>query len=264
MVTVLTRLLVLLVMCAAVTAEAQAPVDPKVEAEARALFEEGVKAADESRWADAASAFERSRARVERPSTLYNLLGALYRVGRYPEGLLVARDYLKLSDVQTDAASRAEAERLNADMKKAVARIQVSVDPARAIVEIDGERAVPTKPGNYQLTLNPGDYTLTASADGYDSHREPLKLTRGQNFRLRIAMRSLAPIKELPAPVANEGAAPRRSSSDALLEEGPGTDMLNRAMNRKRRRRIALWVVGGVLAAGVIAGSAVAAANQNP
>lgn len=90
-----------------------------VEAQARALFDQGVAASDEERWADAAARFEQSLGLLERPSTVFNLIGALYRVGRYEEGLRFVQRYLEITDPVSDAARRQEAEALKEVIEKA-------------------------------------------------------------------------------------------------------------------------------------------------
>ena len=90
-----------------------------VEVQAKALFDQGVAASDAERWADAASLFEQSVALRERPSTVFNLIGALYRVGRYEEGLRFAQRFLEITDPVGDAARRQEVEELRATIEEA-------------------------------------------------------------------------------------------------------------------------------------------------
>src|SRR5690349_20986756 len=80
-------LTLVLALCASlvpVSASAQPSADP---AEARRLFDAGRAHADAERWPDAVTAFEASRALLERPSTLFNLASALVRVGRSIDAL---------------------------------------------------------------------------------------------------------------------------------------------------------------------------------
>ena len=55
--------------------------------EARALFEKGLEASDAQHLAEAVDAFRRSLSLVERPSTRFNLVTALFRQGQYREAL---------------------------------------------------------------------------------------------------------------------------------------------------------------------------------
>src|SRR5262245_12309570 len=65
--------------------------------QARALFEQGLAASDAQRWLEAASLFQRSRELVERPSTLFNLVVVLHRLGRYRDGLEAGSAYLRIA-----------------------------------------------------------------------------------------------------------------------------------------------------------------------
>lgn len=115
-----------------VSASARADTSP--EAQAKALFDQGLVASDEERWADAAALFEHSRGLLERPSTVFNLLGALYRLGRYDESLRLVQRYLEISDPVADATRRHETDELRASIERARAKttspVASSVAPA--------------------------------------------------------------------------------------------------------------------------------------
>src|SRR5687768_14651282 len=84
--------------------------DPSALEQARKAFEEGIGLAAQERWFDAAAAFRRSRAHMERPSTLFNLASVLFRLGAYVEADQALRDYFTIA--AADDKQRTEAERL--------------------------------------------------------------------------------------------------------------------------------------------------------
>jgi tetratricopeptide (TPR) repeat protein len=142
-------LLILTVAAPALNARAQ--INLTVEAQAKALFDQGIVASDEERWADAAVLFEQSRALLERPSTIFNLLGCLYRLGRYEESLQLVQRYLVISDPVADAARRQETEELRGVIEKAQAKsvnpVAASVAPTRELPPVRELEPTPTASG---------------------------------------------------------------------------------------------------------------------
>ena len=216
----------------------------EVRAQARALFEQGLEAADSERWAEAADFFTRSRELLPRPSTLFNLVGALYRLGRYREGVATAQDYLGMSDPVGDAAKRKEVESLRDTMSKALGTLHVELAPAAASLDVDGEPLAASLAG-YTLRLDPGVHALVARYAGHRDHSESFMLARGGNLNLRVQLEPVAQADSL------EGGepAPRLASPRApVAPAAPAPD----AKRRKRVRR-ALWITGAVLVAGAVA-----------
>jgi hypothetical protein len=231
----------LLVVLSAPAARAQTE---DVRERAKALFEKGLEASDSERWADAADYFTRSRALLSRPSTVFNLVGALYRLGRYRAALATAREYLAMSDPLVDASKRKEVEGLQAIMEKAVGIANIEVQPGDASLDIDGER-LPVSAGSYALQLDPGLHALVARRAGYRDHSESFSLDNGGRVNLSVSLEQsdgpLVASAAEPLPIAampNPGERPRADSSEDR--------------SRKRWRR-ALWITGSVLVAGAAA-----------
>lgn len=229
---------------------------PEVQERARALFEKGLAASDQERWGEAADLFARSRALLERPSTVLNLVGALYRLGRYRESLAAADDYLRLSDPVADAAKRKEVEGLRAAMQKAMGTAHIEVEPSDASLEIDGERFA-VRVGGYRLQLDPGLHNLVARKAGYRDHRRGFDLESGATVDLRVV---LEPEQEghheasLPASVGGAQATPVSTPPQAPQEK-------EKAPNKRLRR--ALWITGAVLVAGAAATAVVLARTRD-
>ncbi|UJR79577.1 PEGA domain-containing protein [Sandaracinus amylolyticus] len=178
--------------------------------EARTLFEQGVRASRDERWAEALDAFRRSRALVARPSTLFNIAIALDRLGRLRAAIAAIDEYLATSDPVADEVDRREAMRLRVDAEARLARITVRVDPDDATVALDG---APLEGGAERTTIaDPGDHVVVVSAPGYVDQRHEIALRPGADVERVI---ELAPV---------EPAAPTTSLATTMPVEAPARD----------------------------------------
>jgi hypothetical protein len=210
------------------------------EEQARALFEQGLVASDARRWDDAAALFQRSRELVERPSTLFNLVVVLHRLGRYREGLLAGSAYLRIAGGET-GERRAEVDRLLSEMQLAVGSLRLRVQPRTARVMLDGVRLDPAEP--YTLALDPGKHVLSVRAEGHEDDTRELGVERGGKYTLDVtllpeAARSLPPVAVV-------------SDDQAAL---PGSDVSKPGSTpRQRRVRRVLWAAGTLIFAAGLA-----------
>ncbi|MBX7194185.1 MAG: hypothetical protein K1X94_19175 [Sandaracinaceae bacterium] len=154
---------------------------PGSEREARALFEQGLHAAEQARWADALELFRRSRAIVERPSVLYNEAQVLVHLSRFVE----ARDALRaFVGAAHDSRSEADRERLERarsllnEVQQQIASLVLRVEPADATVEVDGETSALHGPVR-TLELDPGRHAITVRATGRDPRSFGVALLSG-------------------------------------------------------------------------------------
>nr|MBK7065342.1 hypothetical protein [Deltaproteobacteria bacterium] len=126
------------------------------EAQARADFDEGVRLARAQRWTDALMAFERSRARVDRPNTALNVALALRQLGRMIAARQVLRECLAMPQTAAEPDLGRDAALLLGLVVDAIATVSLAVDPPDATVRVDGEsaldpRAVELDPGRARL-----------------------------------------------------------------------------------------------------------------
>jgi tetratricopeptide (TPR) repeat protein len=178
--------------------------------EARALFEKGVEASDEGHWAEASDAFRRSLELVERQSTRFNLLTALYRQGEYRAAIQVGDEYLRVTDANEDKARRAEVMRVLAEMRDTMGTLEIVVEPRTAQVRVDGD-PVSGEGSRRVLDLPPGRHEVIVQAEGYSPRIETVSVTRRvrslQSMRL-AAVGGAAPAASTPSatPAAPAGA----------------------------------------------------------
>lgn len=184
----------LAVWLAASAAEAQSerPVD-----DARALFEQGVRAADAQRWAEAAEAFERSYALVPRPATLRNLGLADRSLGRYARAIRELERFLASRTAPPPIVR--EVQRLVDEMRTRVGMLSVTTDPTTASVTLDGDAITP---GETQI-VDPGRHLVVATARAYNRAEERFTLAPGERRSVTLTLAPAAVTQAvLPTPHA--------------------------------------------------------------
>lgn len=132
------------------------------EAEARALFEEGLERADQGDWEAAVERFEGSLARRDSPVVAYNLASAFVRIGR-PDR---ARERLRalLADPEADARVRASAEALLTEVEAQLGTVRLEVaNRPRLRLQVDGEARDVTPA--LELRLPAGPHVIAVAAD---------------------------------------------------------------------------------------------------
>ncbi len=163
------------------------------ERAARTLFEQGLGAAGEERWADALELFRRSRALAPRPSVLYNEAQVLVRLGRFVEARLAVRDFLSAVDrreASSTEGDRARIERARAmasEIDAQLATLVMTIAPPEASIEVDGEPTLGTGATRI-LELDPGRHAITVRAEGRDPRSFTVSLLSGTRTAERVAL----------------------------------------------------------------------------
>jgi len=159
-------------------------------AEARTLFEEGMRLVEAERWGEALEFFRRSRALAERPSTVFNTGSVLLRLGRMAEAIETLEAFLRVSDAAANSAERAEAQRLLGEARLAQGRLALALSVADARVFVDaglvagaGERRA--------LLLDPGTHNLRVVASGYAEESLSVSVLPGQSQSLAVTLRAM-------------------------------------------------------------------------
>lgn len=168
-------------------------------AEARALFERGVKLAGEERWAEAEQAFSESESLVPRASTAYDRALALYRLGRLREMLAELDRFVSWSDPTRDAEDRASAEKLRQNAEATLGTLTLHVSPEDAVVEVD--RDVIRGAEERSLRLDPGDHGLSLHREGFVDARRTVRVAAGEHVQVTVALEAspaVPPAETLP------------------------------------------------------------------
>lgn len=211
-----------LAQAAAVEPPATEPSRGATEAQARALFERGLAAAEAGAHADALIHFERSFELVPRASTAFNVAVQHARLGR-PTAALRALD--SLHELSPSEADVRDAEALRGRLRASLATLVLRVDPASATVSVDGA-VVPGVGAERTLVLDPGARRIEVRADDHAPSRRAITLLAGATAEERF---DLVPSVSLEA-----------------REPAPEVEPQSR---RARRVAIALTVVGVVAGA---------------
>jgi hypothetical protein len=229
------------------------------QAEARALFDEGIALAEADRWPEALSAFRRSASLVPRPSTSYNIANALYRLDRPVEALSELEEYDRMVSVQADESARERGERLRALVREAVGEVVLRVTPSTATLHVDGWPSL-LEGEERTLLLNPGAHFIRIARDGYETHRQELQVGRGSRQTYSVELQALeVPIASTSSIGVDESTFEFTPATETLRAGEPVSD------DRKPFvKRAGFWVMIGVIAAaGVAAGVAVAVTRKD-
>lgn len=219
---------------------------PEAKAEAKQLFEEGLRLAESNRWAEALAAFRRSGALVPRSSTSYNIANALYRLDRPVDGLRELDRYEEFSDVRYNYAAQQRGEALRDLLEEAVAEVELTVQPPDAQLFVDGT-LLPAEGVARRLRLNPGAYSLRLTHEARETTFRELKLERGARESLAI---TLEPLETASRPAMGVTATSVTTSTE------PRDDRFV--------KRPGFWVmIGAIVVVGVGTGVAIALTRRD-
>ena len=232
--------------------EASAQEAASAQKQARQLFEEGLALAESERWAEALSAFRRSKALTPRGSTSYNVANALYRLDRPVQGLAELDAYDEMPGVRNDAAALERGAALRDLLEAAVAEVRLAITPDQTEVFTDGRLSKETGAVR-RLRLNPGTHSIRVALEGYETFRRDVEVERGTRQVFTVALRPLTPAASPQLALA----APEVGLASTQIDLGPSA-----AAEDDRQRfvkRPGFWVMIAVIAAaGIGTGVAVA------
>ncbi|WP_437679324.1 PEGA domain-containing protein [Sorangium sp. So ce131] len=158
---------------------------------ARQLFEEGVKAANASRWSDAHASFLAAWRLKEHYQIASNLGVAELKLGKYREAAEHLTWYLREAP-ETKVEQRRRAEAWLKEALPKVASVTVQVEPAGAEVTVDGA-LVGKAPLTLPVFLDPGQHEIRARLDGHVPEKRAVTARAGQTetVSLRLVARAV-------------------------------------------------------------------------
>lgn len=210
-------------------------------AAARDLFRQGLTAIEESRWQDAADAFERSYDLVPRASTLVNLATAQVELGRLVEARESYRTFLA-NPGRAGQLVRDTQDALD-DLEPRIAHVRLEIDDLDDgdVVRLDGED-ISIAAVRARLPVNPGARSVEVLRGGEVIGRASFTLEEGEERSVPVALRVI----DVTEPIV-----PPETETD-----GGGDDILASPW---------LWI--GVIGGALLIGGAIAigvAASQPP
>ncbi|MFO0557913.1 MAG: tetratricopeptide repeat protein [Polyangiales bacterium] len=160
--------------------------DPR-EAEARALFEQGVSALADERYSDALTAFSRSYEIRRVASVALNLGIALRALGRVTEARQRFNEFLEMASAAQHERHDREVGNYIQDVSRRIARIHIaSVEPEQARILVDGRRV--TLDERDEVAVDPGEHRVEAQLQGFAA-AEPQRVTLESGGRAEVRLR---------------------------------------------------------------------------
>jgi hypothetical protein len=161
-----------------------------------AAFDEGLRALQEERFADALAAFETSYRLDPVPVVLYNIGMCQRELGDPAAARTALLRYAAAPGEGDPPDLREQAERTIREIDALLASLTVNVEPSGATVLIDAID-VGTAPLAEPLRLNPGRHVVDARADGFDPGTVEVDLSAGESATVTMRLAPAAP----PTPV---------------------------------------------------------------
>ena len=225
--------LAFLVMVSPAAADPSTPAASDVAA-AREMFREAAQLAQQGKWEEARSLYERSYSL--RPSTLtrYSLGLAQKETGRLVDAIESFRAFLRDPSDEATEQYRSAAEQTIRELEPRLASLVVNVPPASAaaIVTVDGGLLLPAAVG-VSRPVDPGRHRIEAKANGFQLFTAEVDLSEGGSGEVTIVLKPVA---------AGDGAGLLGTTvpPDATSEQG----------QKPRTLAWALAISGGALLAG--------------
>ena len=154
---------------------------------AREAFARGVLLAQQDRWSQALEEFRESRRFADRPRTAFNVGLALEHLERYREARVALRECIAMPGVLAEADLITDAQSLEAQVGRALARLRLIVAPPNAEVRVNtlviaDDHDEPVR----ELDIDPGRQEVEVSAPGVLTQRFTVALREGENLQRRV------------------------------------------------------------------------------
>lgn len=228
-------------------APASAQNDAAQSAQARALFRQGVQAADRLEWEDAADLFRRAMALRPSPVIQFNLAQALIQLGNLVEGTEHLRGVLRTSDTDRRVRNGAESLLRAIEPRLGTLTIRLTGDPRGVSVRVDG-RAISDEVVGVAAPANPGARHVTAHRGDVEVAATDVQIAEGGTAEVSL---EIPPAPAVPTPVE----AARESDRDEQPAEIPRSRLVRHDEGGSVLGEWWFWaMVGVVVAGGVVIG----------
>ncbi|WP_437542493.1 hypothetical protein WME97_30330 [Sorangium sp. So ce367] len=226
-----------------------APAAAQDVAAAEALFERGLADMQAGRYETGCKALAESERIDPQPGTLFTLASCEARWGRIATAVARFKDYLARFDRMTPAEQARQGQRPKLAMEERdrlspqIPRLALSLPPgapAGTVVRRDGSVLGEAALG-VALPVDPGDHRVSIQAPGAPVREQHVTIAAGETKELTLALKD-APAAQAPAP-------PPRSPAPAIVPApAPASPEVPAG------RRTALYLTGGLGAAGLVLG----------
>lgn len=183
------RIVFALILLCALPATAQ---DATEAAAARALFSEGVVAADANDWTVAAQRFERALRLRPSPTIALNLAIALGHLGRVVESAELLRG--AIHDASASEAVRASAQHALLEIEPRIAWAELTIEGSLEGIDLEADgRPLSSSLVGTAVPLDPGSHRLVALRSGEVVAEQQLELTQGTRGAVHLVIPAAPP-----------------------------------------------------------------------
>lgn len=176
----------------------QAPAAETVGERAAPFFQEGLKAADEARWADAEAAYLKAWAIAKTFDIAANLGVVELKLGKPRLAATHLAFSLRTAPPSAKAPHLERTRQLIEEAKKQVGVLRVRVNVAQARVLIDGEPLLIEETPD-AIFVEPGTHRVTGQRDGYIDSEKVVTVEAGTSQEVTLLLAEL-PSAAAPAP----------------------------------------------------------------
>lgn len=201
---------ILLTLSATASGQSGPPMEadtaPAISDRARALYQEGIKAADAKNWAGAHAAFLEAFKQSDHYQIAANLGSMEIKLGRYRDAAEHLAVYLR--KVPSDKVKdRMRALAFFEEAKKKVGTVQVRVNVNGAEILVD-DKVVTLSPPVDDLFVDPGPRFIKARMAGHKSNETTIEAGPGTTHQVSLTLEKMAadapppppPVKTAPPP----------------------------------------------------------------
>lgn len=156
---------------------------------ARELFQQGVKLYRTGKFQEACAKFEASLAHYDGVGSRGKLAECYERIGRVANAWRLYREVERLSrSVGDDVRAQVAADRMKR-LEARLARLVINVEPSADIAGLsirDNAEPVRREMWGETLVVEPGQHTIRASADGYQTWHERVRIGEGESRTVAV------------------------------------------------------------------------------
>ena len=185
------------------SAEQQSTEQPSAEqlAEARELFDDGLRYVQDRLFGRAAIAFRRAAAIKPAPAVLYNLAAAEYELGELVEAATHARQVIEAESAPADLVERARS--VFENVRPQIGMLTVRTGGAADEATLDGESLAPEQLGR-ALLVAPGAHTVVVLRGGEPVAERTVEIAAGVQAHVDITVVPSAEAVAVAAVAAEE------------------------------------------------------------
>ena len=177
----------LLTPCASLAqAPAQPPQSP-ARGEVQERFLRAVTLFSQRNFEGALAEFERVYQLTGSADLLFNIGRTHEALGRYPESAAAVEEYLRRS-ANLPPERRGEVEQVLVNVRRYIAYLRVSVQPAGAALRVDG-RVVDAARRAAEIPVSPGRHRLEALLDDYHADAQDVVVASGDHRAVQLTLR---------------------------------------------------------------------------